>query len=190
MGVGLVIKEVIVVEGRDDVSAVKQAVDAEVIATHGFSLSKETIKQIKLAQERKGVIILTDPDRAGKLIRRQIKEEVSGCKDAYLSQADASISGDIGVENASPEVIQKALNKAQVERETKELQFTKADLRRLKLLGHPNASKYRQEVGNELGIGYANGKQFLARLNNYGISARELLTAVKKAGVDYQNCKS
>ena len=66
------IKEIIVVEGCDDVTAVKAAVDAEVIAVSGFGINKNTIDKIKEAQKRKGVIILTDPDFAGEKIRRII----------------------------------------------------------------------------------------------------------------------
>ena len=64
-----VIKEVIVVEGRDDIDAVKKAVDAELIAVGGFGINKRVIDRIKEAQKRKGVIVLTDPDFAGEKIR-------------------------------------------------------------------------------------------------------------------------
>ena len=63
------IKEVIVVEGRDDVQAVKRAVDAETIITNGFALSKNTIRLIKEANERCGVVIFTDPDYVGEQLR-------------------------------------------------------------------------------------------------------------------------
>ncbi len=59
------VKEVIVVEGRDDVDAVKRAVDAEVIITQGFSLGDEVIDRIRLVQKRKGVIIFTDQTMLG-----------------------------------------------------------------------------------------------------------------------------
>jgi ribonuclease M5 len=59
------IKEVIVVEGRDDITAVKRAVDAEVIAVGGFGINRKVIQRIQEAQKRKGVIVLTDPDFAG-----------------------------------------------------------------------------------------------------------------------------
>ena len=62
------IKEVIVVEGRDDITAVKQAVDAEVIAVGGFGINAKVIERIKDAQ-KKGSIVLTDPDFAGEKIR-------------------------------------------------------------------------------------------------------------------------
>jgi ribonuclease M5 len=66
----LAIKEIIVVEGRSDERAVKQAVDAEVIITQGFGLTGETLRRIATAQRRNGVIVFTDPDHAGELIRR------------------------------------------------------------------------------------------------------------------------
>ena len=68
------IKEVIVVEGKDDITAVKAAIDAEVIATNGFGYKKEFIETIKNICERKGIIILTDPDYAGEQIRRDLSK--------------------------------------------------------------------------------------------------------------------
>ena len=59
------IKEVIVVEGRDDTVAIKRAVEADTIETGGSAINKQILKRIALAQERRGVIILTDPDHAG-----------------------------------------------------------------------------------------------------------------------------
>lgn len=49
------------VEGRDDIAAVKKAVDAEMIAVGGFGINAKVIARIKEAQKRKGVIVLTDP---------------------------------------------------------------------------------------------------------------------------------
>ena len=174
------IKEVIVVEGRDDLEAVKRAVDAELIVTHGFSLSESVIEQIKLAQKNKGVIIFTDPDHAGDLIRKRIKKQVAGCKDAYLAQAEAIEKDDIGIENAKPEAIREALSKAKVSYQERREEFSKQQLIELGLLGGSNSGQLRRDVGQELGVGYANGKQFLNRLNSYGITMQELLTALEK----------
>jgi ribonuclease M5 len=83
-GVIFMIKEVIVVEGRDDYIAVKRAVDAEIIITGGYALPKSAMTKIKLASERRGVIIFTDPDYMGERIRRIIAGKVKGCKHAFL----------------------------------------------------------------------------------------------------------
>ena len=71
-----VIREIIVVEGYSDLRAVKAAVDAEVIVTSGFMISAETYEKIRNANERRGVIILTDPDKAGEDIRKKISSKI------------------------------------------------------------------------------------------------------------------
>ena len=60
------LKEIIVVEGKDDTTAIKRAVDADTIETNGSAISEDTIEKIKLAQHTRGVIIFTDPDFPGK----------------------------------------------------------------------------------------------------------------------------
>lgn len=60
-----VIHEFIVVEGRDDTTAINRSVIADTIETNGSALSQETIEKIRHAQELRGVIIFTDPDFPG-----------------------------------------------------------------------------------------------------------------------------
>lgn len=174
------IKEVIVVEGRDDYLAVKRAVDAEIIVTGGYSLPKGVIERIKLAKERRGVIIFTDPDYAGERIRRTISRKIKGCRHAYMPADQATRDGDIGVENASPEAIKEALAKARVEDIERKEEFTIADLIEYNFIGSPESGVRRDKIGRILGIGHSNAKQFLSRLNNYGISREEFLSAVNK----------
>ena len=100
------IKEVIVVEGKDDISAVKNAVDAEVFQVNGHAVRKNrSIEFLKLAYENKGLIILTDPDYAGEEIRKYLCKHFPNAKNAYISRVSGTKDGDIGVENASPEDI-------------------------------------------------------------------------------------
>ena len=68
------IKEIIVVEGRDDTVAIRRAVDADTIETNGAAINDETIERIRLAQQQRGVIIFTDPDYPGEKIRKTIAE--------------------------------------------------------------------------------------------------------------------
>lgn len=176
----MVIKEVIVVEGRDDAAAVKRAVDAEIIITHGFGIKKETLRMIEFAQKRKGVILFTDPDFAGEKIRKKIASIIKGCKHAFLPREEATKNNDIGIENAKPEHIREALSKVRFEIEEKRKEFVKIDLIRNDLEGSENASKRRDKLGKLLGIGYGNSKQFLNRLNSYGVTRREFEEALKK----------
>lgn len=66
------IKQVIVVEGKSDIARVSMAVDADMIATEGFTLRPEVIERIRLAYEKRGIIILTDPDGPGERIRKRL----------------------------------------------------------------------------------------------------------------------
>lgn len=178
------IKETIVVEGKNDAAAVKRAVDADVIITSGFGITSETLRLIRKAQDKNGVIVLTDPDFMGEKIRKIIDDRVKGIKHAFISKEEAKKEGDIGVENASPESILNALSMSKCEVTEERLEFTIKDLVENDLTGSPNAADNRDKVGKILGIGYTNAKQFLYRLNRYGISRDELKDAVRKLGRD------
>lgn len=176
----VLIKEVIVVEGRDDVDAVKKALDAEIIAVGGFGINAKVIERIKEAQKRKGVIVLTDPDFAGEKIRRIISKRVKGIKHAYISKEDGLKNGDIGVENARPEVILKALEMAKITTEEKQEIFNMQDMFYFKLTGDSIAKSRRNILGKILGIGYGNAAQMISRLNNYGITKEEFINAIQE----------
>lgn len=170
-----IIKETIVVEGRDDVTAVKRAVTCDFIITHGFGISGRTFKQIEKAQKDHGVIILTDPDYAGEQIRARINKRIPGCKHAFIPREEATANDDVGVENASPESILAALERVHVEVAEHAGLFTLNDMYAADLFGADAASKRRAALGKHLGIGYCSGKQFLNRLNHYGITREAFL---------------
>ncbi|MBS4026385.1 MAG: ribonuclease M5 [Clostridia bacterium] len=173
------IKEIIVVEGKDDIRAVKRAVEAEVIITNGFALSRDTVKVIRSARDRQGVIILTDPDFAGEQLRKRINKLVPGCKHAFMPRDEATLHQDVGVENASPEAIRIALKKARCEEQKPRQVFSQGQLWQYGLLGSDNSQKKRAALGKVLGIGYANGKQLINRLNNFGVTWEEFLQAIE-----------
>jgi ribonuclease M5 len=172
------IKEIIVVEGRDDASAIKSAVCAEVISTHGFGIHEETWALIEKAYHEKGIIIFTDPDFSGEQIRKKLSKRFPKAKHAYLALSDAKKSDTIGVENATPEAIIDAVNKAKASFEDTTSIFTYEDLLAFGLTGDEDSSEKRAAVGKILGIGYGNSKSFLNKLNKYGITMEELHEAV------------
>lgn len=172
------IKEIIVVEGKSDISAVKKAVEAQIIATSGLGLNENIIKTIKTAAKGRGIIILTDPDYPGKKIRYMLQSEIENCKHAFIPRDKATKDGDVGVENASPEVIREALKNARAEITENRQEFTNQDMVYYELVGNDNASKKRALLGDELGIGYCSAKQFLKRINSFGIEREELENAI------------
>lgn len=186
----MMIKEVIVVEGRDDITAVKRAVDAEMIAVGGFGINAKVIERIKEAQRRQGVIVFTDPDFAGEKIRRIISKRVTGIKHAYISKKEGLKDNDIGVENATPETIRKALNNAKCEVKEKRSFFNTQDLYFFNLTGSSKAKKRREGLGKELRIGYCNSAQFITRLNNYGITREEFVNALNKVNKEIEDGKN
>ncbi len=177
----LIIKEVIVVEGRDDTAAVKRAVRAETIETRGSALNEETLEIIRLAQELRGVIVFTDPDYAGEKLRKQISSEIPGVKHAFVTQAAAKGKSDIGVENASVQTIQEALTAAKAEwiEESDEI-ISWEMLVDAGLIGEPNSRARRELLCNRLGIGYCNAKQLYKRLLIFQISEEKFQSALKE----------
>ena len=174
------IKEIIVVEGKADISAVKKAVDAQVISTNGLGINEGIINIIKKASKNKGIIILTDPDYPGKKIRNILASQIENCKHAFIPRDKADKDGDIGVENASKEAIIEALKKARAEIAEDRQEFSINDMVCYGLAGNDNAAKRRSVIGDELGIGYCSAKQFLKRLNSFGIKREELEDAIDK----------
>lgn len=175
------IKEVIVVEGRDDISAVKAAVDAEIIQTNGFAIRKKgNIEKLRVAYEKKGLIVLTDPDFVGEELRKYIQSFFPNVKHAYISRKEGSKDGDVGVENATPEAIINALEKAKCEVISEENLFSMDDIIDNRLSGAPESKELREKLGSILGIGYSNAKQFLSKLNRYGITKEEFQEGLKK----------
>ncbi|MDT8903689.1 ribonuclease M5 [Anaeroselena agilis] len=172
------IREVVVVEGKKDVAAVKRAVEAECLVTGGFSLSRHLLAQIEAAYGRNGIIILTDPDSAGERIRKVLSARFPGAKHAFVPREAATANDDVGIEQAPAEAIRAALAKARCQEWRPEAVFTMEDLLGAGLAGSPTAAARRAALGEALGIGYANAKTLLRRLNNYGVTRAEFTAAV------------
>jgi ribonuclease M5 len=172
------IKEVIVVEGKNDVHAVKRAVDADCLTTGGFGLSPYSLDKIQHADSKRGIIILTDPDSAGERIRSFLSKRFPNAKHAFVPKEDATAKNDIGIEQASVEAIRAALGKVRYMDWEPSQEFSMGDLMCYGLNGVDDASARRAFVGSRLGIGYANAKIFLQRLNHYGVTRAEFEQAV------------
>lgn len=172
------IKEVLVVEGKMDVVAIDKAVEADCIITEGFNLKPQALDSIAKAYQKRGIIIMTDPDSAGERIRRFLTKGFPEAKHAFIPKEDATANNDIGIEQASPEAIRTALAKVRTMDWEPTNNFTGADLLKAGISGSPAASEKRAKLGAVLGIGYANAKTFLQRLNHYGITRQEFQQAV------------
>ena len=154
------VKEVIVVEGRYDKNTLLQVVDAVVIETSGFGIFNDSQKQklLRTMAEKRGLIILTDPDGAGFVIRNFIKSCIPAeqLKQAYVPdipgkekrKARPSREGKLGVEGMRAEILLNALKRAGATFEGEEAdpnieKVTKADLYRIGLAGQEESAKRR-----------------------------------------------
>ena len=184
----LKLSQALVVEGRDDVAAVSEACEALIIPTHGFGITSETWSLIEKAYKEKGLIILTDPDFSGEEIRRKLTARFPEAIQAYVAKCDALSGADIGIENASPEVIKAALSQAlelseridTKERKASAACVTMSDLAELGLTGGPGASELRAKLCAKLGIGYGNASALIKKLKLWNIEREELEQAVQE----------
>jgi ribonuclease M5 len=184
------IQELIVVEGKNDAHAVRNALgEVDILWTEGYGLTLEKLNYITEVAKRRGVIVFTDPDSVGEQIRERIRRHVPEVKHVYLSKGDARSkkNDDIGVENAQPEEIRRAFRHIwtdkSIETVCKKNQLEILNLNDLfeaGLTGYPDSSDRRLAVGRLLGIGDTNAKQFLQRLNRFGISRSEFEQAVRE----------
>ena len=189
------IREVIVVEGRYDKNTLLQAVDAVVVETGGFAVFNDREKTAylrRLAQTR-GLILLTDPDGAGFVIRSHLKGVIppEKLKQAYVPDVygkerrkrRGGKEGKLGVEGMSPEVLLAALKNAgaTIEGETTARgndQITKQDFVEFGLSGGLNASERRKRLQNRLHLPEHMSANALLQALNLLLSREELAEIV------------
>ena len=162
------IKEAIVVEGRYDKNTLSQILDAPILETSGFGIfkDKQQMRLLRRIAETRGLIVFTDSDGAGFVIRNHIKSAIPGkyLKHAYIPdiygkekrKAAPGKEGKLGVEGMTKEVILEALRRAgatiEGEEATPVRQITKQDLMELGLSGGPDASSNRLKLLKKLNL--------------------------------------
>lgn len=159
--------KIIIVEGKYDVEAVKKVCDATVIKTDGFGLfnNKELKNFIRKCAEKRGIVILTDSDKAGMVIRKHIesfvdKEYVTNVfvprtAGKEKRKKTASKEGILGVEGIDPDILEQTLVKMGIgsDGSVKNTEpITKADLYLDGLVGTDNASERRKNFMKALDL--------------------------------------
>lgn len=163
------IREVIVVEGRYDKNALKQVVEATVVETKGFGVfnDRERLALLRRLAAERGLILLTDSDGAGFVIRNFLKGAIpkSQIKQAYIPdrygkerrKSAPGKEGKLGVEGMPPAVLLEALERAGATFEDGDTSgerppITKADFYELGLTGHPESGARRARLLARLGL--------------------------------------
>lgn len=170
------INEIVIVEGRDDTRRLKEVFDVDTIETNGSALSKETLELIAKAEQKRGVIVLTDPDYSGEQIRKNIVEHIPTVKHAFIPREEAKPKkqGSLGVEHASDQTLKEALSKVMTPSINAVEMIDKSLLLDFGLLAGTDAKSRRKLLGEKLNIGYTNGKQLQKRLAMFQISEEKL----------------
>lgn len=185
------VAEVIVVEGRYDKNTLSQVVDATIIETSGFGVFNDKEKQSLLRRlaEKRGLIVFTDSDGAGFVIRNFIK----GCvpkeyvKHAYIPdipgkerrKSKSSKEGKLGVEGMTPEIIIKALKNAGAtidgESTNAAARISKADMYAKGLSGKADSAAKRQELIKKLELPEKMSADALLQVLNVLMTREEFL---------------
>ena len=164
------IREAIVVEGRYDRNTLSQIVDAPIFEPSGFGIfkNKEQLALLRAVAEKRGLIVFTDSDGAGFVIRNHIKSAIPGkyLKHAYIPDLygkekrkdKPGKEGKLGVEGMTPEIILSALRAsgATLEEEASETPstaaITKQHMMELGLSGTADSSRKRARLQKRLGL--------------------------------------
>ena len=162
------IREAIVVEGRYDKNTLSQIVDAPILETSGFGIfkDKQQLALLRRVAESRGLIVFTDSDGAGFVIRNHLKSVIPAkyLKHAYIPdiygkekrKSSPGKEGKLGVEGMRPEIILEALRKAgatiEGEAAASHHQITKQDLMELGLSGGKNSGTKRLKLLKKLDL--------------------------------------
>lgn len=192
------IREAIVVEGRYDKNTLSQIVDAPILETSGFGIFKNKQQMALLRQiaEIRGLIVFTDSDGAGFVIRNHIKSAIPGkyLKHAYIPdimgkekrKTSPGKEGKLGVEGMSREIILEALRRSGATIEGEESlptkQITKQDLMELGLSGGPDASAKRLKLLKEINLPEHMSPNAMLQALNLLYTLEELTSIVENLG--------
>ena len=190
------IREAIVVEGRYDKNTLSQIVDAPIFETSGFGIFKDRQRMALLRRvaEKRGLIVFTDSDGAGFVIRNHIKSAIPNqfLKHAYIPdiygkerrKVSPGKEGKLGVEGMTPQVILEALRRGGATVEGEEASasagITKQDFVELGLSGGPEASVKRQKLLKKLDLPEHMTANALLQTLNLLYTLEELINIAKE----------
>ena len=188
------IKEAIIVEGRYDKNTLSQIVDAPILETSGFGIfkDKQQMSLLRRIAETRGLIVFTDSDGAGFVIRNHIKSAIPGqyLKHAYIPdiygkekrKAAPGKEGKLGVEGMTADVILESLRRSGATIDGEESltvrQITKQDLMELGLSGGPDASAKRLKLLKKLNLPERMSPNAMLQALNLLYTLEELTTIV------------
>lgn len=173
--------KIIVVEGKNDYSKIKQIYpDINIMITNGFAVSEELLIQLKQLSKDNEIILLLDPDYPGEYIRKRIMEVVPNATHIFVNKKDAISKNKrkVGVEHVSNDLLKEYLQNYHFANFNNNFNFN--DLFFMCLIGDVDSKKKREFLCNSLNIGYVNGKQLVNRLNLFNIKKDQVIKILEE----------
>lgn len=179
----LELKETVVVEGKYDLMRLREFIASPIITTEGFRIFADKEKQFLIREiaAKNGIVLMTDPDSAGQVIRSFLngvadKSKIKHCyiplvKGVEKRKSAPSKEGLLGVEGLSAEVLAESLRRCGAEisgeeRKAKKEEITKLDLYEMGLSGRENSAVLRKQLLENLGLpNYLSANAMLCAIN-------------------------
>lgn len=165
----------LIVEGILDESYLSSFLEVEIVKTSGYQIPKEEIEYLK--SSNKNLIILTDSDKAGELIRERLNVLLPNAINVKVDINKCNKNNKHGVAEAPKEEILNVLKEYIIDKPLKKGNLTAFDLFELGISG-PNSKTNKELIIKTFKLGLANSKTLLKRLNYRNITKEELIGAI------------
>ena len=164
---------VLVVEGKEDASYLSNYIASEIVVVNGYELNKETISYLK----SKEVILLLDPDEAGKNIRKKLNELLPNVHNVEVDISKCSRNSKNGIAECEIDEVLTKLKQYIINRNNEESDIKESDLYNL---GLTNNKGLRNKVCEKLNLGHCNGKTLYKRLVINNVKLKDLCEIIKE----------
>lgn len=178
-------KQIFVVEGKNDVSRLKQVFpNINVVSVGGSSISLDVVTYLKSLEDTHEIILCLDPDFPGLKIRDELEQSFKKVSHIFLDRSKSFSKNrkKIGLEHLSNEEIITVFNNIYRKSETTGT-LTLANMYEFGLVGEDHSKELRAYLSDRLNLGHANAKTMLKRLNERNISFKEIEKTLKEINV-------
>jgi len=173
--------KVYVVEGKNDYAKLKQLYpNMFILTTNGSEILESTLDALIKLDETHDIILFLDPDYPGKRIRDHLSSKLKNVYHAFIEKDKAHSKNfkKLGVEHASSEDIEKALEKIYKPDEHQETDIDINFLYDVKLIGHKDSKNLREQLSKALHLGHVNGKTLIQRLKAFGLLKKDVCEVI------------
>ena len=167
------INKIIVVEGKEDMSYLSSFIDAEFISLNGYDMPKEEIDYVNEASKVIGVLVLVDPDLAGRTIENKLKEKIKNATFLHVDISKCTRGRNDGVAECEREEIVKVLKPYILDKKEEKTPVLLENFTKIDFLDRG----FRAFLANKFHLGKCNLKKLFIRINTLGITGPQIENA-------------